>query len=362
MRPARRVRFVGADDRVGDGLAVVVDGHHRPEPDPRAGRRRLDDDRRPQPGLDRLDPPLEERLLLAGGVVLGVLLEVAVLLGGPDPGDDLRALDPGQLVELGPQPRLALGASAPRPRPTGGRRREPLRRGGRRRRAASPRRGARGAAGAGASGAGGSPRAPSASPSGTRDDACRGQRRRRPARRAASRSARSPCARRSGAAGSPTAGRPSGRAGRPGRPRGRRPRRPRAARPRTPRSPSVGAHQTRTPSSERSVLSQCPPAFGRRSPSSVLAIAATRRADRRVRRRRCTGRSATAARTSRAGRPGPSTSAARRRGGASRPARSTCRRGSARSARSPAGPAARRRRRPVPGPGRAVPRPPGRRP
>ncbi len=39
----------------------------------------------------------------------------------------------------------------------------------------------------------------------------------------------------------------------------------------------VAAHHTLTPSSERSVLSQCAPAAGRRSPSSVRAIAATRR-------------------------------------------------------------------------------------
>ena len=41
---------------------------------------------------------------------------------------------------------------------------------------------------------------------------------------------------------------------------------------------AVAAHQTLSPSSERRVLSQCPPAAGRLSPSSVLAIAATRRA------------------------------------------------------------------------------------
>ena len=40
---------------------------------------------------------------------------------------------------------------------------------------------------------------------------------------------------------------------------------------------SVGAHQTCIPSSERSVLSQWAPEFGRRSPSSVWSIDATRR-------------------------------------------------------------------------------------
>ena len=42
---------------------------------------------------------------------------------------------------------------------------------------------------------------------------------------------------------------------------------------------SVGAHQTRKPSSDRKVWSQWPAEFGRRSPISVAAIAATRRAD-----------------------------------------------------------------------------------
>ena len=39
----------------------------------------------------------------------------------------------------------------------------------------------------------------------------------------------------------------------------------------------LAAHQTLMPSSERSVLSQCPPDAGRRSPSSVRPIAVTRR-------------------------------------------------------------------------------------
>ena len=104
-----------------------MNGHHGAEPDPRAGDRRIDDHGRPETGLDGLDAALEERLLLTGGVVLRVLLEVAVLLGGPDPGDDLGPPDVGQLGELGPQPGLALGgqpgrlAARRRDAPLGGR-------------------------------------------------------------------------------------------------------------------------------------------------------------------------------------------------------------------------------------------------
>src|SRR5258706_15695874 len=80
----------------------------RSEPDPGPGQWRIDDLSGPQACLDRLDAALEEGLLLAGRVVLGVLLEVAVLLGGADPGDHLWPLDSSQLVELGSQPRRAL--------------------------------------------------------------------------------------------------------------------------------------------------------------------------------------------------------------------------------------------------------------
>ena len=69
-----------------------------------------------------------------------------------------------------------------------------------------------------------------------------------------------------------------------------------------------------------------------------------------------------AARTTRGGRRRPSMPGPRRRGGASRPVRSTCRHGSARSGPTPAGLAPRRRRRPVPGPGPDAPRPLGHRP
>ena len=50
--------------------------------------------------LERLDPALDERLLVLGVLVLGVLREVAVLLGVVDPRGDLGAADVGHLVEL----------------------------------------------------------------------------------------------------------------------------------------------------------------------------------------------------------------------------------------------------------------------
>ena len=50
--------------------------------------------------LERLDPALDERLLVLGVLVLGVLREVAVLLGVVDPLGDLRAADGDHLLEL----------------------------------------------------------------------------------------------------------------------------------------------------------------------------------------------------------------------------------------------------------------------
>ena len=50
--------------------------------------------------LERLDPALDERLLVLGVLVLGVLGQVAVLLGVVDPIGDLGSLDGDHLVEL----------------------------------------------------------------------------------------------------------------------------------------------------------------------------------------------------------------------------------------------------------------------
>ena len=70
--------------------------------------------------LELADPALVLALLLAGGVVAAVLLEVALVAGGADPGDDLlpdRALEVLQLgvelvVGLLGQPDGALARSA----------------------------------------------------------------------------------------------------------------------------------------------------------------------------------------------------------------------------------------------------------
>src|SRR5579862_6009031 len=68
------------------------------------------------------DSPFGEGLLAARLVVVGVLLEVAQLPGGRDPGDDRRALDVDQLVELGAQGDQSLGRKLDRGtgRPAGG--------------------------------------------------------------------------------------------------------------------------------------------------------------------------------------------------------------------------------------------------
>ena len=103
-----RVRLGRRDDLQHRLLAVLLDPDPRAEPHDRAALGRRDDDRDLELRLERLDPRLEEPLLLARGVVLGVLLEVAVLAGRRDPPDDLRPLG-DQLVELRLEPREALG-------------------------------------------------------------------------------------------------------------------------------------------------------------------------------------------------------------------------------------------------------------
>ncbi len=153
-------------------VAVRLDGHDRAEPDARSGGGRLDDDGVAELRLDGLDPALQERLLLARGRVVRVLLEVAELLGRADPADDLGPLLRRQDGPLGLEPgdavrgqvdllRARIGArdrgrrrrrDRLRGRRTGARRRSGLRGGRACLRVAGPR---------------GSPRAPSASPSGT---------------------------------------------------------------------------------------------------------------------------------------------------------------------------------------------------
>ena len=89
----------------------------RSPPAPAAGALTTTASRKPR--LERLDPTLEERLLLAGRRVVGVLLEVAELLGRADPADDLGPRDLGQLAQLVAQPRLALGGQGDRLRVVG---------------------------------------------------------------------------------------------------------------------------------------------------------------------------------------------------------------------------------------------------
>ena len=95
--PCRRVRLGRADDRVRLLLAARA---RRAEPRATPLDALLDEHHVAQEVLDRPDPTLGEGLLAPGLVVVGVLLEVAQLAGGHDPGDDRRAGQRGQLVEL----------------------------------------------------------------------------------------------------------------------------------------------------------------------------------------------------------------------------------------------------------------------
>src|SRR6185312_6448977 len=78
-----------------------LDHDRRAKLGPTAGVALVDDLDVAQQVLDRLDPALGKRLLSAGLVVVRVLLEVAKLTGGDDPGDDRRARHGGELLELG---------------------------------------------------------------------------------------------------------------------------------------------------------------------------------------------------------------------------------------------------------------------
>ncbi len=61
----------------------------------------LDHDRVVEPLLQALDPRLQVRLVLFGDVILGVLLEVALLAGDLDPRRHLLAGGPFELRQLG---------------------------------------------------------------------------------------------------------------------------------------------------------------------------------------------------------------------------------------------------------------------
>ena len=85
--PAGRRIGLGWPDQLVDGHVVgrlgIGDRDPRAKTDlaSRVARRCFYDGRVAQERLDRLDPALQERLLLARGAVVGVLLEVAELLG-----------------------------------------------------------------------------------------------------------------------------------------------------------------------------------------------------------------------------------------------------------------------------------------
>ena len=71
----------------------ALDGDRRADLDVVGGVVLVDDRGVLDQRLERLDPALDERLLVLGVLVLGVLGEVAVLLGVVDPVGDLGSLD-----------------------------------------------------------------------------------------------------------------------------------------------------------------------------------------------------------------------------------------------------------------------------
>src|SRR5690606_9416209 len=94
-----------ADDLVGDGRFVVVQVHQLDggtEHDARTRRDlgRIDHLRVRQRGFELLDAALDETLLLAGGVVFGVLAQVAMRARLGDGVDHRRALDRLQFFKL----------------------------------------------------------------------------------------------------------------------------------------------------------------------------------------------------------------------------------------------------------------------
>src|SRR5437763_4024041 len=90
-----------------DGVLRALPGlgslelHRGPEHDPIDGEARdVDDLRAPPPVLQHLDPPFDVRLPFLGGVVLGVLAQVAVISRDGDLLDDARALDGLEALDL----------------------------------------------------------------------------------------------------------------------------------------------------------------------------------------------------------------------------------------------------------------------
>src|SRR5688572_5013674 len=94
------LRLGRADDRERLLAVAALDADLRADLDV-VGRMVLVDDRGVlDQRLERLDPALDERLLVLGVLVLGVLGQVAVLLGIVDPIGDLGSLDRDHVLEL----------------------------------------------------------------------------------------------------------------------------------------------------------------------------------------------------------------------------------------------------------------------
>ena len=84
------------------GAQAELGSDSKPEVRPSAGiGGGLDDGGVAERSLDRLDPAFQEGVFFARRRVVGVLLQVAELLGRLDPGDDLRTANARQLVVFG---------------------------------------------------------------------------------------------------------------------------------------------------------------------------------------------------------------------------------------------------------------------
>src|SRR5258706_2082841 len=92
-----------SDDREGLLAVVAHDGDRRADLDVIRGVVLVDDRGVLDQRLERLDPTLDERLLVLCVLVLRVLREVSVLLGVVDSLGDLGSLDGGHRVQLGAQ-------------------------------------------------------------------------------------------------------------------------------------------------------------------------------------------------------------------------------------------------------------------
>ncbi len=108
IRPSRALASAAPTTCRVEFLAVDLDPDAGAERHLRAALGGRNDDGDLELGLERPDPALEEPLFFARSVVLGVLLEVAVLPGGRDPPDHLGALHQ-QGVQLALEPLEALG-------------------------------------------------------------------------------------------------------------------------------------------------------------------------------------------------------------------------------------------------------------